>query len=127
MRLASLSGLGTGAKAPAGHWLQMTFEDGLEVQLRGQARLFRHAPEISWAYDVAGRCPRLAIAVIPRELWGLLRWRSAVADHGEVAYTTADGNDYVAHEATYLGFLKLVKYGTITVIIIVALMGIFLT
>jgi aa3 type cytochrome c oxidase subunit IV len=50
-----------------------------------------------------------------------------VADHGEVAYTTADGNDYVAHEATYVGFLKLVKYGTIAVIIIVALMGIFLT
>ena len=50
-----------------------------------------------------------------------------MADHGEVAYTTADGNDYAAHEATYLGFLTLVKYGTIAVIIIVALMAIFLT
>jgi hypothetical protein len=50
-----------------------------------------------------------------------------VADHGEVAYTTADGNDYVAHEATYRGFIALVKYGTIAVIIIVALMAIFLT
>ena len=50
-----------------------------------------------------------------------------MADHGEVAYTTADGNDYVAHEATYLGFLTLVKYGTISVIILVALMAIFLT
>ena len=50
-----------------------------------------------------------------------------MADHGEVAYTTADGNDYVAHEATYLGFLGLVKYGTISVIILVALMAIFLT
>jgi hypothetical protein len=50
-----------------------------------------------------------------------------VADHSEVAYTTADGNDYAAHEATYEGFLKLVKYGTIAVIIIVALMAIFLT
>jgi hypothetical protein len=50
-----------------------------------------------------------------------------VADHGEVAYSTADGNDYVAHEATYAGFLKLVKYGTIAVVILVALMGIFLT
>jgi hypothetical protein len=50
-----------------------------------------------------------------------------VADHGEVAYTTADGNDYQAHEATYLGFLALVKYGTIAVIILVALMAIFLT
>ena len=50
-----------------------------------------------------------------------------MADHGEVAYSTADGNDYPAHEATYLGFLALVKYGTIAVIIIVALMAIFLT
>jgi Bacterial aa3 type cytochrome c oxidase subunit IV len=50
-----------------------------------------------------------------------------VADHTEVAYTTADGNDYAAHEATYEGFLKLVKYGTVAVVIIVALMGIFLT
>jgi len=50
-----------------------------------------------------------------------------VADHSEVAYTTADGNDYAAHEATYEGFIKLVKYGTAAVIIIVALMGYFLT
>ena len=50
-----------------------------------------------------------------------------MADHNEVAYTTADGNDYVAHEQTYEGFIKLVKYGSATVIIIVALMAIFLT
>ena len=50
-----------------------------------------------------------------------------MADHSEVAYTTADGNDYVAHEETYLGFLALVKWGTIVVVAIVALMGIFLT
>jgi hypothetical protein len=49
-----------------------------------------------------------------------------MADHSEVAYTTADGNDYVAHEATYEGFLKLVKYGTITVALILILMAIFL-
>ena len=49
-----------------------------------------------------------------------------MADHSEVAYTTADGNDYVAHEQTYEGFIKLVKYGTIAVIAIVALMAIFL-
>jgi hypothetical protein len=49
-----------------------------------------------------------------------------MADHSEVAYTTADGNDYIAHEQTYEGFIKLVKYGTISVIIIVALMAIFL-
>jgi hypothetical protein len=49
-----------------------------------------------------------------------------MADHSEVAYTTADGNDYVAHEQTYEGFIMLVKYGTISVIAIVALMAIFL-
>jgi hypothetical protein len=49
-----------------------------------------------------------------------------VANHGEVAYTTADGNDYPAHEATYEGFIKLVKYGTAAVIVILALMAIFL-
>jgi Bacterial aa3 type cytochrome c oxidase subunit IV len=32
-----------------------------------------------------------------------------------------------AHEATYEGFIKLVKYGTLTVVVIVALMGFFLT
>jgi hypothetical protein len=50
-----------------------------------------------------------------------------MSNHSEVAYTTADGNDYVAHEATYEGFIKLVKFGTATVVIIVALMAIFLT
>jgi hypothetical protein len=50
-----------------------------------------------------------------------------MADHSEVAYTTADGMDYPAHEATYEGFIKLVKYGTTAVVIIVALMAIFLT
>ena len=50
-----------------------------------------------------------------------------MADHSEVAYTTADGTDYVAHEETYIGFLALVKWGTLCVAAIVALMGIFLT
>ncbi len=50
-----------------------------------------------------------------------------MADHSEVAYTTADGNDYPAHEQTDEGFLVMTKYGTLAVIAIVALMGIFLT
>jgi len=50
-----------------------------------------------------------------------------MADHSEMTYTTADGMDYPAHEATYEGFIKLVKYGTAAVVIIVALMAIFLT
>jgi len=50
-----------------------------------------------------------------------------MADHSEVAYTTADGNDYIAHEQTYEGFIKLVKYGTAGVALILILMAIFLT
>ena len=50
-----------------------------------------------------------------------------MADHSEVAYTTADGNDYVAHEQTYLGFLALVKWGTFSIVVILILMAIFLT
>lgn len=50
-----------------------------------------------------------------------------MAEHNEVAYTTADGNDYQAHEQTYEGFIMLVKYGTVAVIFILAMMAIFLT
>ena len=50
-----------------------------------------------------------------------------MADHSEVAYSTADGNDYEAHEQTYEGFIMLVKYGSAAVIVILALMAIFLT
>ena len=47
-----------------------------------------------------------------------------MAEHNKVAYTTADGNDYPAHEQTYEGFIKLVKYGTAAVVFIVATMAI---
>jgi Bacterial aa3 type cytochrome c oxidase subunit IV len=50
-----------------------------------------------------------------------------MAEHNEVAYTTADGNDYQAHEQTYEGFIKLVKYGLAAVVFILAVMAIFLT
>ncbi|HLJ01005.1 MAG TPA: aa3-type cytochrome c oxidase subunit IV [Bradyrhizobium sp.] len=50
-----------------------------------------------------------------------------MAKHSEVAYSTAEGNDYPAHEQTYEGFIKLVKYGSAAVIFIVAMMAIFLT
>ncbi len=49
-----------------------------------------------------------------------------MADHSEVSYTTADGNDYIAHEATYEGFVRLATWGTATVIVIVALLAFFL-
>lgn len=50
-----------------------------------------------------------------------------MAQHNEAGYTTAEGNDYPAHEQTYEGFIKLVKFGTAGVIAVVALMAIFLT
>jgi hypothetical protein len=50
-----------------------------------------------------------------------------MAEHSEVAYTTADGNDYIAHEQTYEGFIMLVKYGTAAVALTLILMAIFLT
>ena len=49
-----------------------------------------------------------------------------MADHAEVEYATADGNDYAEHEKTYRFFLGLAKYGTATVIVILILMAYFL-
>jgi hypothetical protein len=49
-----------------------------------------------------------------------------MAEHGAVEYATASGNDYAAHEATYEGFLALVKWGVITVVIVLILMAYFL-
>jgi len=50
-----------------------------------------------------------------------------MADHGELEYATATGNDYAAHEQTYRSFLTLVKVIVAVVAAIVILMGIFLT
>jgi hypothetical protein len=50
-----------------------------------------------------------------------------MAAHGTTEYSVAEGNDYPAHEQTYLGFLALVKWGLITVIVIVLGMAYFLT
>jgi heme/copper-type cytochrome/quinol oxidase subunit 2 len=49
-----------------------------------------------------------------------------MADHSEVAYTTADGNDNKEHEQTYLLFLAMVKWGIIFVVIVLILMAYFL-
>jgi len=50
-----------------------------------------------------------------------------MADHGTVEYATASGNDYPAHEQTYLSFLKVVKWGVISIVILLVLMAYFLT
>ena len=49
-----------------------------------------------------------------------------MADHGEVEYATATGNDYAAHEATYEGFIRLVKVSVVTLAVILILMAYFL-
>jgi hypothetical protein len=74
---------------------------------------------------VARRCPTTGFAVMASADGHYMG--TTMADHSEVAYTTADGNDYVAHEATYEGFIKLVKYGSAVVAFIVIMMAIFLT
>jgi len=50
-----------------------------------------------------------------------------MADHGELEYATATGNDYPAHEQTYRSFVTLVKTAVAVVTVIVILMAIFLT
>jgi Bacterial aa3 type cytochrome c oxidase subunit IV len=51
----------------------------------------------------------------------------AMANHGELEYATAEGNDYPAHEQMYRSFISLVKVGMTVVVIIVILMAYFLT
>jgi hypothetical protein len=50
-----------------------------------------------------------------------------MADHGEVQYGTASGNDYAEHEGTYRTFLALTKWSVILIAAILILMAIFLT
>jgi hypothetical protein len=50
-----------------------------------------------------------------------------MADHGELEYATATGNDLVAHEQSYRSFVTLVKVSIAVVVAILILMAIFLT
>jgi hypothetical protein len=50
-----------------------------------------------------------------------------MADHAEVEYSTATGNDYPAHEQTYRTFISLTKVMMAIIIVIVVLMAYFLT
>ena len=50
-----------------------------------------------------------------------------MAEHGEIEYATAAGNDLSTHEATYRTFLGLVKWNVIVIAIILILMATFLT
>jgi hypothetical protein len=51
----------------------------------------------------------------------------AMADHAEVEYATAMGNDYPAHEQTYRNFITLVKVSLAIIVVILLLMAYFLT
>jgi len=49
-----------------------------------------------------------------------------MAAHDTPEYSVAEGNDYAAHEQTYLNFISLVKWGMGIVILIVIGMAYFL-
>src|ERR1700722_4135464 len=77
----------------------------------------------------AAGCPINAITLSPPTLGsgsgpGLER---RMADHGEVEYATAMGNDYPAHEETYRNFITLVKVTMAVIVVIVLGMAYFLT
>jgi aa3 type cytochrome c oxidase subunit IV len=48
-----------------------------------------------------------------------------MADHGEVEYATATGNDYAEHEGTYESFVHAAVIGTIFVVNVVVVLGIW--
>jgi hypothetical protein len=49
-----------------------------------------------------------------------------MAAHGTPEYAVADGNDYAAHEQTYLNFLSLVKWVLAALIVLLIGMAYFL-
>jgi ribosome modulation factor len=54
-------------------------------------------------------------------------WRDAMADHGELEYATATGNDLAAHERGYRSFITLVKVSVAVIAVILIMMAYFLT
>jgi len=49
-----------------------------------------------------------------------------MADHGELEYATATGNDLAAHEQSYRNFVTLTKTVLAIVVVILILMAFFL-
>jgi Bacterial aa3 type cytochrome c oxidase subunit IV len=49
-----------------------------------------------------------------------------MADHGELEYATADGNDYAEHEGTYTMFITLTKWMVGFLVILLLAMAYFL-
>jgi len=50
----------------------------------------------------------------------------AMADHAELEYGSATGNDMLAHEQTYQTFITLVKTSLAVIVVILILMAFFL-
>jgi hypothetical protein len=48
-----------------------------------------------------------------------------MADHGEVEYATATGNDYAEHEGTYESFVTAAAIGTLFVVAVVVVLAIW--
>jgi hypothetical protein len=49
-----------------------------------------------------------------------------MAENSALEYETASGNDYAQHEATYLGFIRLLKWGVAANVIVLILLAYFL-
>ena len=49
-----------------------------------------------------------------------------MAEHREIEYATATGNDYAEHERTYKRFLALIKWHLIVILALLILMAYFL-
>ena len=49
-----------------------------------------------------------------------------MAEHGEIEYATATGNDYQDHERTYRRFVGMVKWGVYVSVAVLILMAYFL-
>ena len=67
----------------------------------------------------------MAFAISPNEKFCGLE--ITMAEHREVEYATATGNDYAEHEKTYRFFIALVKWHIYVIVAILALMAYFLT
>ena len=49
-----------------------------------------------------------------------------MAEHPDVEYATAAGNDYAEHERTYERFVSLVKWNAYGLVVLLSLMAFFL-
>jgi hypothetical protein len=74
-------------------------------------------------------CSASAITLSPPLKHDPEHWfgEKGMADHAEVQYGTATGNDYPGHEQMYRNFVTLVKASLAVIVVILILMAFFLT